>query len=123
MDEINRRCVFNILHVCDYAGSYADLAPFVDYPGHVVSAPIYAGGQAIAPRAVVNLFNRPYMGGLDRLGVLATGSPAEVKSAVEAVLRDAPERFILGADCTVPSDTPWDNLKLAIDTAHAFQRA
>jgi hypothetical protein len=45
-----------------------------------------------------------------------------VQAAVEAVLRTAPERFMLGADCTVPSETSWDNLKTAIATAHAFRR-
>ena len=37
MEEIDRSCVFNILHVCDYEGGYDDLAPFLDYPGHVVN--------------------------------------------------------------------------------------
>jgi uroporphyrinogen decarboxylase len=27
-------CVFNILHICDYAGPYADLTSFLDYGGH-----------------------------------------------------------------------------------------
>ena len=37
MNEANRACVFNILHICDYNGPYADLSPYVDYPGHVVN--------------------------------------------------------------------------------------
>lgn len=53
-------------------------------------------------------------------GILSTGRPAEVEQAARSVLQDAPERFILGADCTVPATTPWDNLRTAIDTAHAF---
>jgi len=53
--------------------------------------------------------------------VIATGTPAEVRKEVEAVLAEAPERFILGADCTVPADTPWENLKAAIETAHAYR--
>ena len=61
------------------------------------------------------------MGGLDRLGVITRGSQTEVKQVVEEVLKEAPERFILGADCTVPSDTDWDNLKLAISIAHTYQ--
>ena len=73
-------------------------------------------------QAVVELFNRPYMGGLERLGILATGTREEVKQAAEAVLREAPEQFMLGADCTVPSETDWDNLKVAIDTAHGWAR-
>ncbi len=123
MAEMNRACVFNILHVCDYVGGYDDLTPFVDYPGHVVSAPLRAGGVAMTPRQVADLFGRPYLGGLDRLGVIAAGSPSAIREAVEQVLANAPARFILGADCTVPNSTSWDNLKAAIDTAHAYRRA
>jgi hypothetical protein len=35
------------------------------------------------------------------------------------VIRDGPPAFVLGADCTVPSDIPMENLKTAIDPAHA----
>jgi uroporphyrinogen decarboxylase len=122
MNEIDAACVFNILHVCDYDGDYADFAPFKDYPGDVVSFPGMLAGQPITPRDAAALFGRPVMGGLARKGVLATGSPDEVRAAAEAVLRDAPERFVLAADCTVPSDTPWENLKTAVETAHRYER-
>ena len=122
MEEINRTCLFNILHVCDYHLPYRDLAPFVDYPGHVVNASLELTGGKISAQEVAARFGRPYMGGLERKGVIATGSPREVQQAVEDVLRTAPERFILGADCTVPSETSWDNLKTAIATAHTFRR-
>ncbi|HSB79816.1 MAG TPA: uroporphyrinogen decarboxylase family protein [Candidatus Methylomirabilis sp.] len=122
MQEINRACGFNILHVCDYHLPYSDLTPFVDYPGHVVNASLELTGGKISPQAVASLFGRPYMGGLERKGVIATGSVSEVQKVVEGILRAAPERFILGADCTVPSETSWDNLKAAISTAHAYRR-
>lgn len=122
MEEINRACGFNILHVCDYHLPYSDLTPFVDYPGHVVNASLELTGGKISPQAVASLFGRPYMGGLERKGVIATGSMSEVQRAVEGVLHTASERFILGADCTVPSETSWDNLKAAISTAHAHRR-
>jgi len=122
MEEINRTCLFNILHVCDYHLPYSDLVPFADYPGHVVNASLELTGGKISAQEVAARFGRPYMGGLERKGVIATGSPREVQQAVEDVLRTAPERFILGADCTVPSETSWDNLKTAIATAHAFRR-
>lgn len=121
MDEINRSCIFNILHVCDYQRPYSDLSPFRNYPGHVVNAPLELTTGEISPREVARMFARPYMGGLNRKGVLATGTQAEVAQAARAVLDAAPERFILGADCTVPGETPWDNLKTAIDTAHAYK--
>lgn len=122
MEEINQRCVFSILHVCDYQLPYSSITRYADYPGQVVNASLELTGGRITTREAAKIFKRPFMGGLDRLGVLAKGSPAEVKAAAESVLRDAPERFILGADCTVPADTNWDNLKTAIDTAHNWQR-
>jgi uroporphyrinogen decarboxylase len=62
------------------------------------------------------------MGGLERKGVIATGGAKAIRQAVGAVLRDSPERFILAADCTVPSETPWENLKTAIEAAHGYNR-
>lgn len=122
MEEINRRCRFNILHICDYQGSYDDLTPFLDYPGHVVSSPLLLGGRKLPLAEVAGMFKRPVMGGLDRHGVLAHGSPQEIRSAVEDVLKSAPEKVILGADCTVPSDINWQNLRLAVDTARQYRR-
>ena len=122
MEEINRACVFNILHVCDYHLPYSDLTPFVNYPGHVVNVGLELTGRKISAQEVASRFGRPFMGGLERKGVIATGSTREVQEAVEDVLRTAPERLILGADCTVPDETNWDNLKTAIATAHACRR-
>jgi uroporphyrinogen decarboxylase len=116
-DEI-AACRFNILHICDYDGAYDDLTPFLDYPGHVVNCALEVGHDRLTPEQASDLFNRPFMGGLERKGVLATGAPAEVRRAAGAVLAEAPERFILGADCTVPGDTSWDNLRAAVAEAH-----
>lgn len=122
MHEINQTCVFNILHICDYQDSYDDLTRFLDYPGHVVNSPLRVGNHHLTPQEVATMFNRPFMGGMERLGVLAKGSETEVRHAAANVLRTAPPRFILAADCTVPSDTPWANLRAAIDTAHEYRR-
>jgi uroporphyrinogen decarboxylase len=122
MEEINRRCVFSVLHVCDYQMPYDDISPYKDYPGQVVNASLELTNGKVGAKEVAKMYNRPFMGGLDRLGVLATGTPAEVKTAAEAVLKDAPEGFILAADCTVPAETSWDNLRIAIETAHNWKR-
>jgi uroporphyrinogen decarboxylase len=111
-------CTFNILHVCDYHGGYADLTPFLDYPGQVVNCSLALGERTLTPREAAQMFGRPFMGGMERKGVIASGETETVRRAAEDVLAQAPERFILAADCTVPSDTPWKNLKAAIDTAH-----
>jgi uroporphyrinogen decarboxylase len=120
MTEANRGTLFNILHVCDYHLPYASLKPYAAYPGQAVSAGLDLTGGKLTPQEAAKLFGRPFMGGLDRKGVIATGSPEEIRMEVDRVLDTAPRRFILGADCTVPGETPWDNLKTAISAAHAF---
>jgi uroporphyrinogen decarboxylase len=121
MKEIERSCDFNILHICDYEGGYTDLSPFLDYPGHVVNASLELGSRMLSSQDVVDLFGRPFMGGMDRHGVIATGSPDEIKGAANSLCRQAPTSYILGADCTLPSDINWDNIATAISTAHSFK--
>jgi uroporphyrinogen decarboxylase len=113
---------FNILHVCDYNGGYDDLTPFLDYPGHIINCSLKLGEGSKSAKQVSKMFNRPFMGGLERKGTLATGSPDAIHQAVTDILTKAPERFMLAADCTVPSETPWDHLKAAIDLAHHYRK-
>ncbi len=120
-DVIDSACPFNILHVCDYALPYADLSPFLDYPGHVVNTNLKLADREMTAREVAKLFGRPYMGGLDRHGVLVSGTHDEIRQEATAALSAAPDKFILAADCTVPSEISWDNLKAAIATAHAHR--
>jgi uroporphyrinogen decarboxylase len=121
MEEINNACDFNILHVCDYHAGYSDFSPFADYPGQVVSAPTHLADKTLTPAEVAAIFgNRPYLGGLDRKGVIATGRPEEIREAVNDIIRQAPPRFFLGADCTLPDGTGWENIKTAIDAAHHY---
>jgi uroporphyrinogen decarboxylase len=118
MGEIDRICPFNILHVCDYHGAYRDLTPYLDYPGRVVNCGTHLKGQRLTPRQVAALFKRPFMGGMDRHGVIVTGPVEEIRREVRQVLADAPAQFVLGADCTVPSEISWDNIAAAIEAAH-----
>jgi uroporphyrinogen decarboxylase len=122
MEEINKKCPFNILHVCDFWGPYSELTPFLDYPGHVINFGHQVGSKKITGKEVSDMFKRPFMGGIERKGKILSGSKNEIKHMVEECLDSAPEKFILGADCTVPSETDWDNLKIAISTAHEYKR-
>ena len=122
MNEINQNCDFNILHVCDYAAPYDDFSPFMDYPGDVVSCPFKLGEKELNAQELATLFKRPIMGGMERKGTIATGTPEAIRREVERLLPDVPAQFMLGADCTVPNETPWDNLRVAIETAHTFGR-
>jgi uroporphyrinogen decarboxylase len=113
---------YNIMHLCDYDGSYRDFRlRFQDYPGQVVNVPLTADDKPLSLRQAADMFRRPVMGGLNRLGVLSTGSPEEVKKATVEALQDAPANVILGADCTVSPSTPRENLRMAIRTAHEYR--
>ena len=122
MEEINRRCVFNILHICDYHDMYDDLTTYLDYPGHVVNCSLELESQTLTGEQVSRMFGRPYMGGLDRKGVIVHGNEAQIREAVEDSLSGAPDRYILAADCTLPSDIDWNNIKTAISAAHEGHR-
>jgi len=121
MNEINLAFPFNILHICDYHreyGGYDDLSTFKDYPGTAVNLCTEVGGKSFTPTELSEMFGRPFLGGLDRLGPLAKGTEDDARAVAKQVLASAPPKFILGADCTVPANTPWENLRAAVDAAH-----
>ena len=120
--EVSQLVPFNILHICDYEGNYEGFASrFQDYPGQVINVPLSADGKPLSLSQASGIFNRPVMGGLDRHGILATGSPEEIKKATIEVLKNAPANVILSGNCTVDKRIPIENLKAAINTAHEFR--
>ena len=113
---------YNIMHVCDYDGTYQDFEPrFEDYPGQVVNVPLAANGKPLTLSRAAEIFKRPVMGGIDRHGILVTGTPEQAAAAAREALKDAPANVILGADCTIDPKTPIANLRAAIETAHRFR--
>jgi uroporphyrinogen decarboxylase len=120
MNEMKRACPFNILHVCDYNAPYADLSPFLDYPGHVVNCNPQLTDRKLPWTEIARLFGRPCMGGIDRHGLIATAAPADIGREVNRVLGEASRPFILGADCTLPGDIKWDSIRAAINAAHEY---
>jgi uroporphyrinogen decarboxylase len=118
MKEIATACPFNILHVCDFVAPYANYDAVYDYPGHVVNCNVKLSDRRISAQEITRLFKRPFMGGMDRHGIIGTGTPAQVEAEIRQVVKNSPRPFMLGADCTVEADTSWDRLKHAISVAH-----
>jgi len=112
----------NILHICDYGSSYVELDSFSDYPASIINPPIHLENGEVDLKHIAEVFGRPVFGGLDRLGVIANGTIEEAKAAVDEVLANAPANFILGADCTVPSETDYARLREIIDYAHNWRK-
>lgn len=123
MKEASAKCPFNILHVCDYNAPYADFNVVLDYPGQVVNCNPKLIGKELPMPEIARMFRRPYMGGLDRHGLMVKGAPEQVDAEVRRVIAAAPRPFLLGADCTVASDTDWKRLRRIIDTAHRSGKA
>ena len=119
MKEVTSKCPFNILHVCDYNAPYVSYDAVLDYPGQVVNCNTRLKDKQLSWQEIHTMFKRPNMGGLDRKGVLTTGTLEQIEQEVKQVLKDAPKQFILGADCTVPGDIDWSRLRHAISVAHS----
>ena len=119
--EINDTTLFNILHVCDYDLPYDDLTPFLDYPGDVVNSSLHVGAETWTPKQASEFFGRPFMGGLERKGIIVSGTAEEIRGEVRRVLAQGADRQILGADCTLPGDIDWANIRTAIAAAHEFR--
>jgi len=102
IDSINDLKAKSILHICKdqvvlpmYQGIQADI---VNWAVHESEYSL-SDGRILFPEATL-------LGGFDdRSGVLVEGSEAEIEQEVEAIVAEAGrKRFIIGADCTLPTD-------------------
>ncbi len=104
------------LHVCgdtrtilaDLATSGADVLEL----DHQVA--LSAAAAAVGPNVAI-------WGNLDTVGLLARGTPAQVRRAtrqlLDAVGRCGHRRFVLSSGCTLAVETPAENLQAMLDTA------
>lgn len=102
----------NILHICGYEGSRNDLTTYVDYPAKVINWAVTVEGTSL--KEGKRLFgNRAVIGGFNntKSGVLYKGTKEEIEAYTEELIKDAGSQgIILGADCTIPEDTPFEHL-------------
>ena len=53
---------------------------------------------------------------VDDRGIVVDGSPEEIQAAVRKVIASFGTRgLMLGADCTVPTDIPVANIRIAVE--------
>jgi MtaA/CmuA family methyltransferase len=81
----------------------------LDYP-----SPIEQGRQKMGPNQVL-------LGNLNPVQVLRNGTTQGVTDAIAACHREAGPRFIVGAGCEVPRDTPAANLRSLCAYAHSHR--
>jgi MtaA/CmuA family methyltransferase len=73
-------------------------------------APIQEGREKMGPNQIL-------LGNVNPVKILRNGTPNEVTSTIAACHKQAGARFIVGAGCEVPRDTPAENLRALCDYA------
>ena len=117
LSAIQRSGGVSFLHICkdrlnmqrytDY-GKYADVVNWGVY-----EAPFCLNeGKKMFPDNTI-------MGGLaNRSGVLVEGTEEEIRREVKKVVEEfGREKFILGADCTLPTDISYQRIRAAVEAA------
>lgn len=111
---------YNVLHMCKdglnmnrYA-SYAELADVVNWGVYETNFTLEEGRKLFR--------NSVIMGGLaNRSGVFVDGTVEELQSAVRRVITEFGKNgFILGADCTLPTEMSYERIKAAVDAARTI---
>jgi len=118
MNEMKRACPFNILHVCDYNRAVCRSVALRRLPGphrQLQSAVDGTHGALGRDRAHVRAAvhgrdGPPWPDGTRR-------ARRRLGREVNRVLGEASRPFMLGADCTLPGDIKWENIRAAIDAA------
>lgn len=106
LDSIQDAPCFNILHMCK---SDLNLERYLRYPDPaVLNWGVYENNLSLEEGRRLFGANRVYLGGLDdRKGVLPEGTAEEIGREVRRLVDTfGYERYILGADCTLPTDLP-----------------
>ncbi|MBQ7775965.1 MAG: hypothetical protein IJ379_08585 [Lachnospiraceae bacterium] len=119
LEAVNQVSDYNILHICGYEGHRNDLSTYVDYPAKVINWAVTV--EQVSLQEGKKLFGgRAVIGGFDNTtnGILYKGSREEIEAETQRLLQEAGQRgVILGADCTIPSDTPLEHLNWVRDKA------
>jgi len=74
-------------------------------------SPMGEGRQKMGPSQVL-------LGNINPVVVLRNGTPEQVTAAVSECHRQTGSRFVVGAGCEVPRDTPEENLRALCSYAH-----
>lgn len=111
---------FNTLHICK---SGLDIARYTALPAQVVNWAIHENNPTLAEGARI-FADKVILGGLDdRAGVLVDGTSEEIEAEVHGILEEMQgRRFILGADCTLPTEISCERIMAAVNACGSYTR-
>ena len=113
---------YNILHICGYEGARNDLSTYKDYEVKVINwaavvenVPLSQGKELFGGRAVIGGFANT------KEGILYKGSREEIEKYTKNLLDESGTTgIIIGADCTIPEDTPFERLEWVRQAAISY---
>jgi uroporphyrinogen decarboxylase len=105
---------FNVLHLC---GGNLHFGLAGELPSHAVSWSVHEPGNPSLAEGRDGT-GRAAMGGIDRVGALAEGSPQTVRAQVrEAVEATSGRGVLVAPGCSVPAEAPAGTLAAFMDAA------
>ena len=113
LKEVEKISENNILHICGYGGKRNNLELYRDYPAksvnwavNVEKVGLAEGKKLFGGRAVIGGFaNTPG-------SLIHRGSQEEISAFARGLVEEAGSTGLaIGADCTVPSDTPLEHFE------------
>lgn len=109
----------NMLHICGWRGNRNDLSIFTDYDFSVINWAVYAEHVSVAEgKKMFN--NKCVIGGFgnNNTDLLCLGTKEEIQATVEQIVAEAGTTgVIIGADCTIHLDTPYEHLHWVYEKA------
>ncbi|UQS86024.1 uroporphyrinogen decarboxylase (plasmid) [Nicoliella spurrieriana] len=122
INAINHDFELGILHVCGHNGAKNHLPWFVDYDLPIINWSTDIDGYPLS--AGKQLFdNKVVLGGLGSTesDLLYKGTQTQIQAKVDQLIDDAGTAgVIIGADCTIPRDTPDEHIRWAAEAAHSY---
>lgn len=104
----------NLLHVCASQNYLKELA---DYPVEIINWDESDPTNASLPDGIDAIGDKLAMGGLDHNGWLLQSTPDEIAFKVREIYAgQANKRFIFGPGCSIPPETPMENLAALSET-------
>lgn len=113
----------NIAHVCGYRGRINNFDVYKDYPAKVFNWSLHTTDLTIAEGKKFFTNCTCVIGGYDQSpgSLIHAGSKKDIQNfCIELIKENGQEGFVIGADCTIPSDTPIENLTWVKEARDAF---
>lgn len=120
LSEIKKAGGYSFLHICKDGlnmqryKNYVDCTDVVNWGVYEVPFTIEQGKKLFPGKTI--------MGGLaNRSGVLVDGTDEELEKSVREIIAEyGSEKFILGADCTIPTELPYNRIKKITEIVRAI---